>query len=675
MKFGKQFESYKIPEWSEYYFDYQGIKTVLKFIDKRVSKKKKVKKLQKLQKKLRRHYSYASLDNNEDNRKSTLEQNLLNKNVEKILVPVKKQELHRDLNKIKKILEAEDLSNYPDDVKAQKMLQIYRNSIKIVDNFFLEKLMAYEQSLNNLDIKMKETTNKVFKNNYKKKYIPINSELDQMGYAVSWRRALSKLYTETSWLHSYHSINILAIKKIEKKISKVFKFLGIDIKKDLENVETEFPFFGESLKIIVELRRKIKKVYSEEFTNNDIKKASKELSQNLRGSTKKSESGLIYFALGLVLSCILFLIILAFMDGDNGKSIKPYFPAYNFGLILILAFVGAGVVIHILKSFKINYIYLLDIVPGAKISEYDLFKASIFLLTFWLIALSMTRLALNFGYFGEEFVLFGLIFNGSLIIILFLPINIFYYSFRKGIFHLFFRSITPFGKSGVHFRDFVFGDVLCSLNKPFTSLLLSFCLISCRQCGLKNERLQGCSRETIPCAIVLCFPFVIRFSQCVNKFYYTNQKLHHFGNMVKYTCAFTNNLIGWFHSKYSDDNFYTYFHYIMETITQSYEVFWDIKEDWGLGHIHSKNFFLRDKLTYPKFYYYMAMFLDTFFRFHWTWNFIKIDDSWSEWKNCFYAIVEVYRRSQWAVFRMDNEYLCNPENYRTILAIPDLPED
>ena len=60
MKFGKQFESYKIPEWSEYYFDYQGIKTVLKFIDKRISKKKKVKKLQKLQKKLRRHYSYSS---------------------------------------------------------------------------------------------------------------------------------------------------------------------------------------------------------------------------------------------------------------------------------------------------------------------------------------------------------------------------------------------------------------------------------------------------------------------------------------------------------------------------------------------------------------------------------------------------------------------------------------
>ena len=674
MKFGKQFESYKIPEWSEYYFDYQGIKTVLKFIDKRISKKKKVKKLQKLQKKLRRHYSYSSYGS-EENRKTTLEEDI--KNEQRILIPGKKQDIKRDINKIKKIIEAEDLSSYPDDIKAQKMIQIYRNSIKIVDNFFLEKLMEYESDLNNLEVKMKEITNKFFKEEHhkKKKNVPMNSELDQMGYAVSWRRALSQLYTETSWLHSYHSINILAIKKIEKKISKVFKYLGIDIAKNLANVETEFPFFNESLKIIVELRRKIKKVYSEEFTNNDTKKASKELSQNLRGSAKKESNSLLFFSLGMVISCILFLIVLAFMDGDNKKSIKPYFPAYNFGLILILALIGSGVVVHILKSFKINYIYLLDIVPSAKISEFDLFKAGIFLLTVWLLALSMTRLALNFGYFGDEFVLFGLIFNGSLIIILFLPYNIFYYSFRKGIFHLFFRSITPFGKNGVHFRDFVFGDVLCSLNKPFTSLLLSYCLISCRECELNNARLDGCSRETIPCAIILCFPFVIRFSQCVNKFYYTQQKLHHFGNMVKYTCAFTNNLIGWFHSKYPDHQGYTTGHYIMESITQCYEVFWDVREDWGLGDIHSKNFFLRDKLTYPAFFYYMAMVLDIVFRFHWTWNFIPISHSLSEWKNCFYAIVEVYRRSQWAVFRMDNEYLCNPENYRTILAIPDLPED
>ena len=50
MKFGKQFELYKIPEWFEYYFDYKGIKLVLKFLDNRPVKKKKLKALQMIKK-------------------------------------------------------------------------------------------------------------------------------------------------------------------------------------------------------------------------------------------------------------------------------------------------------------------------------------------------------------------------------------------------------------------------------------------------------------------------------------------------------------------------------------------------------------------------------------------------------------------------------------------------
>lgn len=45
MKFGKQFELYKIPEWFEYYFDYEGIKLILKFLDIRPTKAKKIENL------------------------------------------------------------------------------------------------------------------------------------------------------------------------------------------------------------------------------------------------------------------------------------------------------------------------------------------------------------------------------------------------------------------------------------------------------------------------------------------------------------------------------------------------------------------------------------------------------------------------------------------------------
>ncbi len=40
MKFGKNFVFYKIPEYSEYYFDYFSVKLFLRFLDNRRKKKK-----------------------------------------------------------------------------------------------------------------------------------------------------------------------------------------------------------------------------------------------------------------------------------------------------------------------------------------------------------------------------------------------------------------------------------------------------------------------------------------------------------------------------------------------------------------------------------------------------------------------------------------------------------
>ena len=52
MKFGKNFVFYKIPEYSEYYFDYFSVKLFLRFLDNRRKKKKGLRKLQKLKHKI-----------------------------------------------------------------------------------------------------------------------------------------------------------------------------------------------------------------------------------------------------------------------------------------------------------------------------------------------------------------------------------------------------------------------------------------------------------------------------------------------------------------------------------------------------------------------------------------------------------------------------------------------
>ena len=104
-------------------------------------------------------------------------------------------------------------------------------------------------------------------------------------------------------------------------------------------------------------------------------------------------------------------------------------------------------------------------------------------------------------------------------------------------------------------------------------------------------------------------------------------------------------------------------------------LFWDIYVDWGLGRFGAKNCFLRDKIVYPKKWYYIVIFIDAVLRFSWTWNFITLDAKYDEWRNLFMAMLEAYRRIQWCVSRIENENVSNPENYRTILAIPELPLD
>ena len=667
MKFGKQFEFYKIPEWSEYYFDYNGIKTVIKFLDKRRLKKKQLKKIKSIKAKLRRMSTFKKendilndINTNNKEEEPKLEQdNIIDTNEKKPFLQPENINEH-EMIKREKIMEAEDLSGYSNEEKLSKFLKIYKEKINIVNEFFTKKLEEFENKLENSKKKMKiknqilsrkDTMERDRENKL------LNSERDEMGYAVSWKRALSTLYNETSWLHSYHSINILAIKKMQKKIKKIFKLIGI---MDIEDK-------------LINLRKKIKKLYANEFTESDLTEASNELEKRLQGAGKIKQARLIFFCFGVILSCAIFLIFTSQIPNDNPRNISPFFPAFNFGFIIVESILGCGLVVQVLKKYRINYIYILDIDLNSRLGPAELYQNGFILLAIWMFILLLMKLTLDFDFFGGYFAFFALILNALFIIFLFLPFHIMYYVFRKGIINVLIRNIFPIGKNTVRFKDFLFGDILTSLNKPFTSLLLSFCLLSCIDCQANNQRPSNCNRDTIPCFIVLLYPFFIRFTQCINRLYYTRQKWPHLGNTIKYIGGLLNTIFSWLYSTKKTTTFLT-LHIIVGILSQGYMLFWDIYVDWGLGRC-GNHFFLRDKIVYPKFWYYGAMIIDAILRFSWTWNFISINKKYDEWKNLIMAILEAYRRIQWCIFRIENEYWTNPENYRTILAIPELPLD
>ena len=123
MKFGKQYELYKIPEWIEYYFDYKAIKFVLKFLDNRVEKTKKLKALKMLKKHYEKKYTINVPQEEIVKRKASCESQCT----------VNSDNIHESKKtklKIKRILEAEDLSFYPNDEKLSRFLAIYREKNK-----------------------------------------------------------------------------------------------------------------------------------------------------------------------------------------------------------------------------------------------------------------------------------------------------------------------------------------------------------------------------------------------------------------------------------------------------------------------------------------------------------------------------------------------------------------
>ena len=684
MKFGKQFEFYKIPEWSEYYFDYNGIKTVIKFLDKRRLKKKQLKKIKSIKAKLRRKSTFKKENNiineintNNKEEEPKLEQDdIIGTNEKKPFLQPEKINEH-EMIKREKIMKAEDLSVYSNEEILSKFLKIYKEKINIINEFFTKKLEEFENKLDNSKKKMmiknqilsRKDTMERNRENQK-----LNAERDEMGYAVSWKRALSTLYNETSWLHSYHSINILAIKKIQKKIKKIFKLIGImNMETKLNEVDNEFSFFTDANDKLINLRKRIKKLYADEFTDSDLTEASNELEKRLQGAGKIKQTRLIFFYLGVILSCVIYLIFTSQIPSDNPRNITPFFPAFNFGFIIIESILGCGLVIQVLNKYRINYIYILDIDLNSRLGPAELYQNGFMLLAIWMFTLLLMKLTLDFDFFGGYFAFFALILNTLFIIFLFLPFHFMYYIFRKGIINVLIRNIFPIGKNTVRFKDFLFGDILTSLNKPFTSLLLSFCLLSCIDCQANNQRPSNCNRDTIPCFIILLYPFFIRFTQCINRLYYTRQKWPHLGNTIKYIGGLLNTIFSWLYSTKKTTTFLT-LHIIVGILSQGYMLFWDIYVDWGLGRC-GNHFFLRDKIVYPKFWYYGAMIIDAILRFSWTWNFISINKKYDEWKNLIMAILEAYRRIQWCIFRIENEYWTNPENYRTILAIPELPLD
>ena len=107
--------------------------------------------------------------------------------------------------------------------------------------------------------------------------------------------------------------------------------------------------------------------------------------------------------------------------------------------------------------------------------------------------------------------------------------------------------------------------------------------------------------------------------------------------------------------------------------------------DWGLWRsTEPGKYGLRPTISYPAKFYYVAAAVNLFLRFFWVFQIFSI-----EWGNASFAkaytdlqiltflavIAEAFRRAQWALIRVENEFHNNFEAYRSIPQIPGLADE
>jgi hypothetical protein len=236
----------------------------------------------------------------------------------------------------------------------------------------------------------------------------------------------------------------------------------------------------------------------------------------------------------------------------------------------------------------------------------------------------------------------------------------------------FVRSLARILASGclvVVFRDFFITDILTSVTYSFTAIQAFVCAYLYDWNDLAGNCAIGSSYFV---ARATMFPAFWRLLQCLRRWSDNRAFFPHGLNGIKYVGSIATI---WLSTAAKIENNWVIrgCWICVAAFSASFSYFWDIWYDWGLWRRHSKNPWLRDELMYPKYWYWFAMVTNFFLRINWIllispaqWG-IVVDGRIIAFA---FAVLEVYRRFQWCIFRMENEHLNNAGRFRASKDIP-----
>ena len=561
----------------------------------------------------------------------------------------------------------------------EPFIQAMNRELKHVNEFFLCKLDEYDSYLHKLTDQV-EIYNNLSKRERDKKKVVLDNTFNH-------------IIQQVDCLESYREFNLLGCRKIIKKFAKQPYVNRQPVVKFTDEVQAS-PV-NNSIGTY-KLKSELEELYSHTF-GVAIHVAREKIRYSV-GSGKPSEYVKVGFYAGLLTMTVTILTVLIlwhFEELYHSEEIQVVFPVFRCTLVLSSLIGCWGVCVVIYNRYRINYVYLMGLNPRTTLAPLQILKVCMLCMLIVLISLTLYLATyLEIIYLLPEplnsrwgWIINARLFPALQFVLLFgltiIPLRGAHLKSRRVLVWTVFNVvIAPFGKLGL--REFFVGDIITSLIKPMGDMVYSVCFIGSlrifRQDLDEGPICDAISFYMLP--LVSFFPFFWRMMQCLRRAVVLKEAVHVL-NCMKYMTGMIVILMGilsgelWAFEFSNSRSVLLQFLWLCSTVVSTICMYsWDVFVDWRFFRWWKadKRLFLREKVGYPFTWYMYWMIVSNFFaRFTWSLTVSQkkiFPGNASQIFILVISMVEVLRRFQWALIRVENEHLNNVGHYRTSMEVP-----
>eukprot|EP00696_Hemimastix_kukwesjijk_P008245 gnl/Hemi2/20436_TR6785_c0_g3_i1.p1 gnl/Hemi2/20436_TR6785_c0_g3~~gnl/Hemi2/20436_TR6785_c0_g3_i1.p1 ORF type:complete len:591 (+),score=178.57 gnl/Hemi2/20436_TR6785_c0_g3_i1:510-2282(+) len=498
------------------------------------------------------------------------------------------------------------------------------------------------------------------------------------------REKFMTFYSNAEHLKSFSTLNHTGFFKICKKYAKKAILYKTDAttavqEKFIESLERQ-PFNNNDT--VKDLLREAERMFANVFAGGELSAAKAKLRVvRLHARTADILRVGMYCGWICALLAIVVILLLNLNPSPDYQATKFFatFTVYRaLGLPLLMIWFW-GVNVWIWARYRINYVFIFGFDPGARQTHLKIFAdvglLSALYLSFVFLFILVTRFDVDLFNIDPEYSTL------AMVIFLFAVIcNPFdrYFSAR----FLIVRSIgrilcSPF--TTVKFLDFYIADVSTSMVRALFDIEYTVCYYVTGD-WLTAEPTTCTGVNTYSMPILSIIPLFYRLLQCLRRYWDTKDAFPHLFNGFKYGLGLTVVFLGALNQNFTDADLreYRIFWLVAYLCSTTYSIYWDVYQDWGLGDRSARNWFLRDKLIFPPAAYYYVIFSNMILRFGWALSItpsLAVSLGFAPFSFVtLISLLELFRRAQWSVFRLEKEYLSNEEHYRSIEAVPLLQD-